>query len=313
MKRVARKIFVSGSSFIISLPKEWIRDNSLKAGDTIFCDIGKDSLTIRPRLDKANPRESRIDVEEDEKMLLRKIISHYLAGYETIRIPVNERTRRAVYNATALLIGAEILEDSGNEIWMEVFVDEKRFRVDDLLERMGNTVISMLKDFRKNLVEYDPTSIEVILQRENEVDRLYFLILRILKSALRYSDILEVLDLSPIEILGTRTAIKNIERVGDHLYGMTSNLRMCETNLMELEKPAEEAETAFRLSLTSLFKRDEAIARDVFAIADSFGVPRIKPAEMKDMVLVSGLMSGLERIVGYSEDIAEITLNLATP
>lgn len=313
MKRISRKIFVSGSSYIISLPKEWIRSNSLKAGDVVFCDIGKDSLTIRPRIEKVSVREARIENEVDSKMLLKKIISYYLAGYETIRINVNEKTRKAVYDATNLLIGAEILEDDGNEIWMEIFVDERRFRINDLLEKMSNTVISMMRDLIKNLTEINQMSLDGIIQRENEVDKLYFLILRILKSSIRYADILEIVDLTPLEILGTRTVIKNIERVGDHFYVMTESLKEANVPIPILENPAEKSLQVFKYAINSFFKKDENLARGVFELIDSFSLPNFETENIKEIALFLKLSDGLLRTIGYSEDIAEITLNLATP
>ncbi len=312
MQRVSRKVFVSGSSYIISLPKEWVNANSIKPGDTVFCIVGKSSILIQPHTNVRRVSEAVIEGEKDSDMLIRKIISHYLAGYTTIRVSVDSRVREGVYRAVSMLIGAEILEDSGNAIWIEIFTDERRFRVEDLLEKMSNTVFAMINDFGKTLTTFDGETLDVVIQREQEIDRLYFLILRLLKSAVRYPDVADSLDIHPKEVLGMRITLKNVERVGDHLHTMAISLKEYGREIPELSETAKTSGEIFRTAMNSFFKIDEELAREVFSMVKAYTpAPVEEHTSVENALRIRRIQDGFERILGYSEDIAEIVLNLS--
>ncbi|AKG90876.1 Phosphate uptake regulator [Geoglobus ahangari] len=312
MQRLSRKVFVSGSSYIISLPKEWVVANSIKPGDTVFCTVGKTSILIQPHTEVRRVSEAVIEDERDRDMLIRKIISHYLAGYTTIRVKADSRGREGVYRAVSMLIGAEILEDSGNSIWIEIFTDERRFRVEELLEKMSNTVFAMIDDFGRALVEFDRDLLDVVIQREQEIDRLYFLILRLLKSAVRYPDVADHLNIHPKEVLGLRITLKNVERVGDHIHTMAINLKEYGKAIPELEETARVSGEIFRTAMNSFFKIDEELAREVFRMVRSYTPASVADhSSVEDALKVRRIQDGFERILGYSEDIAEIVLNLS--
>ena len=312
MRRVARKVFVSGSSYIISLPKEWVKENSIEPGDTVFVNVGKKVLVIYPEIEVHEKKEAIIDGENNPSMLSRKIISYYLAGYTTIMVKADENNRTGINNALKSLIGAEILEDSGDNVWIEIFVDEKRFKISDLLEKMANTLYSMMDDFQRCVKKFDLRKIEILTQREQEVDRLYFLILRLLKSAIRFYDLADSMGTYPKEILGTRIVLKNVERVADHLFLMSNSLKDVGKELPHIAGTSETSFTAFKISMNSFFKTDPELAREVFYMVENFKLPKAeKLLDLQDILKIRRIEDGLERIIGYSEDIAEITLNLS--
>ena len=88
-----RKIqFTGKSSYIISLPKQWIRELDLKRGDQIrITRQGSSSLQIYPQKfhSKISQKEDatiEIDIEEEPKSIIRKLISLYFLGYKTINV-----------------------------------------------------------------------------------------------------------------------------------------------------------------------------------------------------------------------------------
>jgi len=312
VKRVARKVFVSGSSYIISLPKEWVIENSIEPGDTVFVNIGKRVLIVSPETEISERKEALIEGERNPSMLSRKIISYYLAGYTRIMVKTEGQGRSGIVSALKSLIGAEILEDSGESVWIEIFVDEKRFKISELLEKMANTVYSMMDDFQRCITEFDRERLEILIQREQEVDRLYFLILRLLKSAIRFSDIADSMGTYPKEILGMRIVLKNVERVADHLYVMADNLNEYGREIPELSGFSEKSFRAFRVAMNSFFKIDQDLSREVFEMIESLELPgMVDVKDTEDMLRIRRIEDGLERILGYSEDIAEITMNLS--
>ena len=64
--------------------------------------------------------------------------------------------------------------------------------------------------------------------------------------------------------------------------------------------------------MNSFFKIDEELTREVFLLIERFENPRIRePTTVEKAINIRRIEDGLERIMGYSEDIAEITLNLS--
>src|SRR5919109_1121609 len=89
---VRRIQFTGRSTYILSLPKKWINEMNLKAGDLV--NIVRDanhSLTIVPNssrlaADSINEATALITQTENENSLKRKVISMYLAGYNIIHL-----------------------------------------------------------------------------------------------------------------------------------------------------------------------------------------------------------------------------------
>jgi len=310
-----RKIFRSGgSSYIVTLPKNWVEKNGLKAGDSILMDIGKERITILAEKAEKHLKEAKIKVDGSADTLLRRIISYYLAGYESIFVEIEGEQRKACMLATEMLVGAEILEDYGDRIRIEVFLDESRFKTKDLLEKMANICISMLEDFSKLVGDFNASLSSSILSREYEVDRLYFLILRQLKTAVRYSDVASSLELTNREILGMRMVIKTLERIADHATLMTESVNELAKSVPWIRESVLDTLSLFRTAITSYHKGSADIADQVFEISrsvkDKIGEVEIK-GEVREVLNLKTILDGLMRIAGYSEDIAEIAINLS--
>src|SRR2546430_15143992 len=74
-----------GSTYVVSLPKHWVVDAGLKAGDTVFLETEPEgSVSIRPRPAEKPQLRRRIFEEKGEERrdhLLRKLIGAYIGGF----------------------------------------------------------------------------------------------------------------------------------------------------------------------------------------------------------------------------------------
>ncbi len=310
-----RKIFMSGgSSYIVTLPKNWVEKNGLKAGDSILMNIGRESITLLAEKKEKRLKEAKIRVDGTAESLLRRIISYYLAGYESIFVEINGEQRKACMMATEMLVGAEILEDYGNKIRIEIFLDESRFKTKDLLEKMANICTSMLDDFSRVVADFNADLCSSILSRENEVDKLYLLILRQLKTAVRYPDVASNLELTNREILGLRIVIKTLERVADHITLMTESIRELGKSVPQIHNNASDTLALFKAAINSYQKGAADIADEIFVMSEGIKekIREVRiDGEVYEALKLKTILDGLIRIAGYSEDIAEITINLS--
>src|SRR2546427_5685185 len=79
-----------GSTYVVSLPKHWVVDSGLKAGDTVFLETEpQGSVMIRPRpTERAHLRRRIFEEKGQERRdhLLRKLIGAYIGGFNFIEI-----------------------------------------------------------------------------------------------------------------------------------------------------------------------------------------------------------------------------------
>jgi len=220
----ARKIYISGgSTYVISLPKKWVVKEELKAGDSLAVNIQEGRLVIEPSTKYHEPVSTEIRVSQlsSADALGRLLIANYLVGYDTIHIKLDKESskyRGAIGETLGYLIGAEVLEDTGNRVTIEVLLDPSRMQTLQVLQRMHVICRSMLNDIISGLKSNDNSSMKDVQAREKEVDKLYFLVVRQLKSAVRYHQVSERLGITnQRDALGYRIVVKSFERIADHL------------------------------------------------------------------------------------------------
>jgi len=112
-----RKVQVSGgSTFIVSLPKDWIKEMGIKPKDALgFIKQQDGTLLVTPQISqggKISTREFVYDSPPHEH-LLRDLIAAYMIGYDSISVTVKKRmdadTRKIIRKFTQTVIGPEIV------------------------------------------------------------------------------------------------------------------------------------------------------------------------------------------------------------
>ncbi len=313
MKVETRKIYFSGgSSYIITLPKKWVEENGLKAGDNVVMYVSNSSISITPQIQKSVRKEAEIDAKGLGKAcLLRRIISCYLAGYDSIKVKVyNEKHRAAIDSAADTLIGVEIMEDLGRVISLEVFLDD-RFKSENVLERMSNMCLAMLSDFCSSLQNFSEYICNSIILRENEIDRLHFLVLRQVGLSVQ-----KVIGEKTRVLFGYWTFARRYERIADHAANMARNLLKLGRSIPELCEVVEPCVEMLKMSTLAFFKRDGELADAVLTefeemkeIQDKYYVKMIN-SNVEEALSIKSIVDSISRIAAYSADMAEIALDI---
>ena len=325
--------FTGKSSFIVSLPKEWIKDQGLKQGDQVAVSRqGSSTIEIRPiNLGKTNEQESAtisISGSDNDDSILRKLIALYFLHYQTIhikpktdRITASQRTtvRNAVKN---ILMGAEITADSTDGITIQVLINLVGLSVDGAFKRMLHLAKSMQSDVLLALKEGDVDLAQQVINCDDDVDRFGFYIIRQLTIAVENEHMLEEMGFSNTrDCLGYRVIVKNIERLADHAERMAKDV-------IEFKKPINE-KTFDRLKELSdytlkliddaclaMFKQDTAGAE--LTIGNVSKITKlekkvfdtIKPSLKEEEIFrIRKIVENLRRISEYASDIGEIVLN----
>ncbi len=208
----------SGSSFLIILPKDWVVRQKLSKGDPVVVAEREDGcLIIDPRLSKAG--ETRSTTAELEYNLRWEITSRYLLGYDEIRIvskePITNVQRDELKQVIKRFVALEITEEDDHQIILRCLVDPATLPVSTVMRRMNQIASRMIADSLKVYFEGSKEGAEEVIQRDEDVDRLFFLIVRELRSAVQYPRMSEVMKITPVEALDYRLAAQYIERIAD--------------------------------------------------------------------------------------------------
>jgi phosphate uptake regulator len=325
-----RKVYKSGgSTLVVSLPKRWAKKVGIKEGDSILVRELEGSLSLSAGESENPPNRAVIDTanlqsREDLKLL---IISYYLAGYNNIIVKFDARQRleykKNIRDVTGFLMGLEIGEEYENHVLLEVFLDQERISTAQALKRMYLIIHSMLKDAKEFVEKRDPALGRDIITREKEVDRLYFLIVRQLKSAVRYSLSAERLGIKEQrEPLGFRIVVKSFERISDHIENLVRNyleLKQEEVDLEKVEEMMIGVIGIFEDSSKSIFTKDQRLALGLFKPLEDFKKVYqeasshifAKELSVPAAIYYKGVLDSLSRIADYSSDIAEIAINMS--
>ena len=233
-----RKIqFTGNSSYIISLPKQWILDLGLKRGDKVrISRQGSTALQIYPPEfhSRVTPKEDatiEIDAEEEPISIIRKLISLYFLGYKKINIKpktgrLKPAQRTAIKSAVRrMLMGSEIISDSTSGITIQVIVNLLELSVDGAFKRMIHLAKSMLNDALLSVKEVNLDLAKEVINTDDEVDRFGFYIIRQLKIAIQNEHMLKEMKFDNARnCLGYRLVVKNIERTGDQAAFIAKDL-----------------------------------------------------------------------------------------
>lgn len=226
-----RRLQKIGSSILMSLPAEWIKTLGLKKGDILSIENNDDnSITIFPTSDRSSQaKEIAIHLLDlSHEKLINQIYGAYLLGYDTIKIvgrtQIDFENREIIKKAMRNLIGLEIVDEDGLNMTIQFLLDAHSMNISKILKQMSSIVSGMHKDI-VNAMKTRDSEIDLLVRgRDDEVNRQYFLIVRLIRTAMMDRRLASSLDLSNIDILDYRIAANHLENAGDFISRLSSQL-----------------------------------------------------------------------------------------
>ena len=334
-KEQSRKIqFTGRSSYIVSLPKEWIMDQGIKQGDQVIVTRqGSSVLEIRPinfrRPTTQDAATLVITSKDDKHTITRKLIALYFLRYKTINVkPKNGRVdpnqRIAIRNTVKkILMGAEITADSTNEITIQVLINLVELSIDGAFKRMLHLSKSMQNDALLALKENNKELAQEVLNSDDDVDRFSFYIIRQLTIAIENSHMLEEMGFANArDCMGYRIVVKNIERLADHAVSLSQDILDFENPIPEkiINKIKDMSDFSLNVvddTCLALFKNDYTGAEK--AIGESHNISKyekrvidlLKTIKNEETIFrVRRIVENIRRISEYASDIGEVVLNM---
>jgi phosphate uptake regulator len=187
----------------VSLPKDWATENGVSAGTTMEFYPEEDSLLLTPKSETERTRGSLDVTNLDGEELTRAVMTMYVSGFDIIELEANRITtdqRRAIREATQGLVGVEVLEETGESVVIQDLLDSSELSITNAVTRMRLIAQSMLEDAVRALVTNDADVARDVVERDEDVDRLWFVVSRIFRSTLRSPRAAEELGVTPSQL-----------------------------------------------------------------------------------------------------------------
>lgn len=262
---LTRKLVKAGpSSHTIALPKDWIERNKLKKGDVVYISpVNDDELRVEAKLgDQKNKveRETTIDISQKSMDSVQRLLtSAYLNNFGTIIISGEDVDKKMadIRQIVGDFVALEITDQSSKRVVIKDLLNPSEVSVDKTLRRMDMIVRSMFDDLLSKPKQ------ELHFQ-DKDVNRLYFLMLRALKSALRSEEVAKQLQINAVSVLAVWQTSTCIENMSDALTRIAMLMRSLKTRDKALEQVVRNIGNLFADVMGAYYQSDSAKA-DVFA------------------------------------------------
>lgn len=224
-----RKLISFGkNSFVVSLPKSWVRQNNLQKGALIYVEEQENNLL----LSLGSKQETVEKVKEipvdgrSVRRLKREIISAYIKDYKTIVLFGEELKDKAVdiQDTIQNLMALEVMEQTSRKLVARDFLDMSTISIVNLLRKVDVIIRAMLEDCEEMFTKDD---YESILHRDSDINRLAFLIFRAVDFGLNNSAfIYKKQNLTSQKLLTYWWAVYHLEAIGDDVKRIARYMRM---------------------------------------------------------------------------------------
>ena len=323
-----RKLQVSGhSTYILSLPKEWIKKNEVNKGDNIRLRLQPDgTIILSPAQNELKAKEAKLTVTEDSDKLFRKFIGLYLAGYKTIKLRFEGddggKAKKSVKRIIEKFSGLEIVSESNETMTVQDLFDSSLFTPDKAIRRMTLLTISMLNDAILSFETKDNNLAQDVISRDDNVDWLGWLITRQYNLILQDIALSEKLGISQQKGLGYLLIAKSLERIADHTSKIASNSNKSSLNndllISDVKQMANHISYLLDVAIKSFYSENFDDANNVLREAKE--LQNEEEALVKNVVTNSNLdppetisnafiLDSMNRICSYTMEIAEVAIN----
>ncbi|MFC4553062.1 MULTISPECIES: phosphate uptake regulator PhoU [Halorussus] len=326
-----RKVQVTGgSTFTVSIPKGWATENGIEAGNRVEFHPEGDSLLLSPRATEDTVEGSVEITDLEGPELTRTVFTLYVSGFDVINLEATRVTpdqRRTVRDATQGLVGLEVIEETSDRVVLQDLLDSSELSIHNAITRMRLVAVTMLDDAVTAITDDDTDLATDVIERDDDVDRLWFMISRVFRSALRNPSTAADIGLPRETCFDYHSSARQLERIADHaskIGRLTLELDDVPEDVADaLAELHDEASAIVEMAMDALLEDDgtEATelaneARERVRNIDRYTRKvddRIREMDAQRAQNLSLIVDSLSRSADYGGNIAETALQKAAP
>lgn len=219
-----RKVQLSGgTTYTISLPKEWAQEHGIDAGSVLALHPnGDSSLLVEATMDRATEeRAVTVDVSTaTDNALRQRVLALHAVGFDSVTLADStghgSDRRQLVEETLQELSGFELLEASGHRIRLTNLIDAENVDVRKSVLRLRLVMLAMHRDAISAVIEEDEALARRVVSRDSETDKLFAMVTRHFRRSLTDLHEVEKLAYSRDELFEYYYAARQFERIADH-------------------------------------------------------------------------------------------------
>jgi len=303
LTKFVRRLQRIGSSLLVSLPKEWVDANNLEKSSQVEIETGQDSISISANKETRPTKELDITYPlPKEENIVADITGAYLLGYDIIQInsktTIPSEDREKIRNSMRRLVGMEIIEEDASHINMQFLLDATTLNPEKILKRMSSLALGMYDDVSSGLILDDKSNLQTLSNRDVEVNRQYFLLVRLIRSTLVDRRLANVFNLENIDVLDYRIAANLLENAGDSIVEISNfiyNSSLSKEYSIKIFKVVKDFNILAEKSINAFTKPDRLLAieaislhkkyeKNLNSLKTSFGNKKDIPIDFLDLL-----------------------------
>ncbi len=226
-----RKIVLTGkSSFVVTLPKDWIEKHGLKKKqDIYFLPLADGSLLLTSNLDKKEFKKI-LHIAEDSKInhLKRQFYSAYLGGYTDIIInsksTIPSEIRSEIKEMSSNLMGIESGAETPDSMTFKSMISSEGIKFHDLITSLMEMTRTMHQNAFQALKKRDVAIAKFVLDRDKEVNPKNHAITRMMNTYLQDLTLTQSLNVSLIEAQSHFAISLFLESLADYAVLISRNI-----------------------------------------------------------------------------------------
>jgi len=208
---------VGGGSLSVSLPKSWVVRNGVRKGDNLLMEERADGSLLIFADRRRKERETELEFVDERS--LETILSRYLLGFDTIRIRfpkgLSIEQRKRIMKFISRLPGMELEDESSDLLIFRCTMDPASMKPREMLLKMHEMAYRMLEDAMKAASTGDENLRDLVSERDDVLDRIYFTVVRMARLALIDAGVMARLGVNPVELMDLRVCAMLEEGIGD--------------------------------------------------------------------------------------------------
>jgi phosphate uptake regulator len=219
-----RKVqLVSGSTYTVSLPKQWASEHDIEAGDRLHLDPRDDgSLIVRTGRERTSERTvASVTIDHHSYAdTVRTVRALHAVGFDAFTLraskPLEADAKRSITAATSKLIGLEVMEASETRLTLRSLLNTADVSIRQTVIQLQLVALSMQRDAIRALSENDTNLATHVIERDDEADQLFSMVDRHFQRALTDLQEVNLLELNRPTLFSYYRIARNLERIADH-------------------------------------------------------------------------------------------------
>ena len=297
--------------------------NKLDKSSQVEIETTQNNLSITTQQSRKPTKEVEILYPlSKEDSVVANITGAYLLGYDLIRIKgkstISIKDRENIRASMRSLVGIEIIDEDAKTITTQILLDESSVNPQKILKRMSSIAQGMFIDVLDMLQNTD--QLASVVDRDSEINRQYFLLVRLIRSAIVDKRLAATFNLADMDILDYRLAANIIENAGDTIVSITDTIAksmafktMAKSHFNLISDIAKDIEEIQTKSVDAFVSNDRTLAittiqhhKKLLKKMQDARIPKGKALKETEILPFLDLLQGIENYEKSWSDILDL-------